>query len=383
MFSNFPKTSGMTAWLAMLAAMLTAAPASAQQAPPPPAVTVMDIKPQTVPLSFQYAARISAYSNVEVRARVGGILLKRNFIEGSEVQKGDVLFNIDPAPYEAALAQAKAQLQQAQAQLDQARREETRATSLFDQKVGSEKSRDDAISSRELAEASVAAAKATVQTAELNLGYTSVTAPISGITSLQQVPEGSLLSTSEFLTSITQLDPVYVNFSFSDSEAAEVRHLLDMRKAKGEEPKLTVDISFGDGTEYDKKATVDFTSSSIDVETGTLQARAIVANPEKRLLPGQFVRATVTGVSLDDAILIPEVALMQGAQGQFVYTVGEDGNAKISPVTLGRKVAEGWIVDSGLKAGDKLIVEGIIKVRPGGPVQPTPAAGAEKVAESK
>ncbi len=355
---------------------------------PPPQVTVVDVKPQTVALSYEYAARISAFRQVDVRARVGGILLKRNFIEGAEVKAGDVLFLIDPASYQAALAQAKAQLQQAQAQLTQAQREEKRNITLFDQNAVTQKSRDDAISTRELAEAAVAAAQAQVQTAQLNLDYTMVTAPVGGITSLEQVSEGSLIGTTGdtgLLTSITQLDPVYVNFSFSDAEAAEVRRLIDMKKAKGEAPNLGVKISFGDGSSYDHDGVVDFTSSSIDVSTGTLQARAVVDNPDRRLLPGQFVRAKVTGVSLDNAITIPEVALMQSPQGQFVYTIDQDGKAHVNPVTLGQKVGNSWLVLSGLKAGDKLITEGIIKVRPGAPVQATADAApkdANKVAQN-
>ncbi|PZM11497.1 efflux RND transporter periplasmic adaptor subunit [Rhizobium tubonense] len=364
-------------------------PAFAQQAgqtPPPPPVTVVDVKAQTVPLSYQYAARITAFRQVDVRARVGGILLKRNFIEGAEVKAGDVLFLLDPATYQAAVAQSKAQLQQAEAQLSQTQREEKRTGSLFDQKVGSEKARDDAISARELAEAQVASARAALQTAQLNLDYTSVTAPVDGITSLEHVSEGSLIGTSGdtgLLTSITQLDPVYVNFSFSDIEAAEVRRLVDLKKAKGEAPKLGVKISFGDGSTYSHDGVVDFTSSTIDVSTGTLQARAVVDNPDRRLLPGQFVRATVTGVSLDNAIVIPEVALMQSPQGQFVYTVDKDSKAHVNPLTLGQKVGDQWLVLSGLAAGDKLITEGIMKVRPGSPVQATTATGeANKVAQN-
>ncbi|NLR99306.1 efflux RND transporter periplasmic adaptor subunit [Rhizobium sp. P38BS-XIX] len=367
-----------------------ASPSFAQQAGqmPPPQVTVVDVKPQTVALSYEYAARISAFRQVDVRARVGGILLKRNFVEGAEVKAGDVLFLIDPATYKAALAQAQAQLQQSQAQLTQTQREEKRNVTLFQQNAATQKARDDAISARELAEAAVAAAQAQVQTAQLNLDYTQVTAPVGGITSLEQVSEGSLIGTtgdSGLLTSITQLDPVYVNFSFSDAEAAEVRRLIDMKKAKGEAPNLGVKISFGDGSSYDHDGVVDFTSSTIDVSTGTLQARAVVDNPDRRLLPGQFVRAKVTGVSLDNAITIPEVALMQSPQGQFVYTIDQDGKAHVNPVTLGQKIGSSWLVLSGLKAGDKLITEGIIKVRPGAPVQATADAtpkDAKKVAQN-
>jgi membrane fusion protein (multidrug efflux system) len=357
----------MTSVLALLSSTAMAQQAAA---PPPPSVSTVNVAAISVPLSYEYAARISAFRQTEVRARVSGILLKRNFVEGAEVKAGDVLFLIDPAPYEAALMQAQAVLKQAQAQLNQGMREEKRNISLFDQNVGSEKSRDDAISTRELAEAAVASAEAQIQTAKLNLGYTKVTAPIEGITSLDQVSEGSLISTdSSLLTSITQLDPVYVNFSFSDAEAREIRHLIDLMKSKGQDQKLRVKLTFGDGSAYGHEGLVDFTSATVDVNTGTIQARAVIDNPDRQLIPGQFVRATVSGVTADDAIVIPEVALMQTPQGQFVYTVGKDGKAKINTVTLGQKVGSNWIVTSGLAAGEQLITEGIIKVRPGSPVQ--------------
>jgi membrane fusion protein (multidrug efflux system) len=339
---------------------------------PPAQVTIAEIQAQAVPVTYEYAARVSAYREVQVRARVGGILLKRNFTEGSTVKAGQVLFEIDPAPFEAELARAKAQLQQAQAQYNQAVRDSERALQLFARGAGSEKARDDALSAKELGAAAVAAAEAQVRTAQLNLDYTEVKAPISGITSLERVPEGSLVGTtgdSSLLTSITQLDPVYVNFSFADREGADIRRLLNAQSPKGSPVKdLKVKITFGDGTAYDQEGTVDFTSSSIDTETGTLQARAIVKNPDRRLVPGQFVRATVTGLTLSDAIVVPEAALMQGPQGQFVYTVNDSGKAEIRPVQLGRQIKGGWIVSSGLKVGDKLVTEGVIKVRPGATV---------------
>jgi membrane fusion protein (multidrug efflux system) len=213
-----------------------------------------------------------------------------------------------------------------------------------------------------------------------------VKSPISGVTSLQQLPEGSLVGTGAdgLLTSITQLDPVYVNFSVSEREGAEIRKLLERGEASPEADKLRVRISFGDGEFYDREASIDFTSSVIDVETGTLQARAVVFNPNRRLVPGQFVRATVVGLTLPNVIVAPEKALMQGPQGQFVYTVNAAGAAELRPVTLDRKIEGGWIIASGLKENDRLITEGVIKVRPGAPVtaqaatQPAPNAAASR-----
>ncbi|SCY93250.1 efflux RND transporter periplasmic adaptor subunit [Microvirga guangxiensis] len=347
---------------------------------PPPQVTVAEIKAKAVTVIYEYAARISAHREVQVRARVGGILLKRNFNEGSTVKAGQVLFEIDPAPFEAELARAKAQLQQAQAQYNQAVRDAERALQLFAKGAGSEKARDDALSAKELGAAAVAAAEAQVRTAQLNLDYTKVKAPISGITSLEQVPEGSLIGTSGdsgLLTSITELDPVYVNFSFADREGAEIRRLLDAQSSKGSpSTNLKVRITFGDGQVYDQEGTIDFTSSSIDTETGTLQARAVVKNPDRRLVPGQFVRAAVDGLILSDAIVVPEAAVMQGPQGQFVYAVNASGQAEVRPVQLGRQVEGGWIAASGLRLGDKIVTEGVIKVRPGAPVTASMASAS-------
>jgi membrane fusion protein, multidrug efflux system len=376
--------------LLLSAALLLAplSPAYAQQprgpTPPPPQVTITEVQTKAVPVTYEYAARVSAYREVQVRARVGGILLKRNFTEGAQVKAGQVLFEIDPAPFEAELARTKAQLQQAQAQFNQAVRDAERALQLFARGAGSEKSRDDAIAAKELGAAAVAAAEAQVRTAQLNLDYTKVRAPISGITSLEQVPEGSLIGTSGdsgLLTAITQLDPIYVNFAFADREGAEIRRLLASQQPKGSPAKdLKVKITFGDGEVYDQEGTIDFTSSSIDTQTGTLQARAIVKNPNQRLVPGQFVRATVTGLTLDDAIVVPEAAVLQGPQGQFVYTINSTGNAEIRPIELSRQIESGWIVSSGLRAGDKLVTEGVIKVRPGGPVTAAVASANTNVA---
>ncbi|XOC83037.1 efflux RND transporter periplasmic adaptor subunit (plasmid) [Microvirga sp. M2] len=350
---------------------------------PPPQVTVTKVEAKEVPVTYEYAARISAHREVQVRARVGGILLKRNFNEGASVKAGQVLFEIDPAPFEAELARAKAQLQQAQAQYNQAVRDAERALQLYAKGAGSEKARDDAISAKELGAAAVAAADAQVRTAQLNLDYTKVRAPISGITSLEQVPEGSLIGTSgdsSLLTSITELDPVYVNFSFADREGSEIRRLLDTQSSNASPAKiLKVKITFGDGQTYDQDGTIDFTSSSIDTETGTLQARAVVRNSDRRLVPGQFVRATVTGLTLNDAIVVPEAAVMQGPQGQFVYAVNDSGHAEVRPVQLRRQVEGGWIVASGLRSGDKVVTEGVIKVRPGAPVTASVASNDTNV----
>jgi len=349
-------------------------------APPPPSVTVSEIKAVPVPLRFQYAGRVAAFREVEVRARVSGILQEKSFVEGAPVKAGAILFRIDPAPYEAELARAKAQLAEAQAQVSRTQRDAERATTLFEKNYGSEKARDDAVSAHELAKASLAGAEAQVKTAEINLGYTTITAPIDGVTSLRVLPEGSLVGTGSndsLLTRISQLDPVYVYFSFTDTEATEIRQLLESGRGTGPaNGKLQARVSFGDGQSYDQVGYVDFTDSSVDLQTGTIRARAVIPNPGNRLRPGQFVRVSIEGITRPDTIVVPQAAVMQGPQGQFVYAVDGESKASIRPITIGREVADGWIVEKGLKSGDKIVTEGVIKVKPGGPVTVSTASDA-------
>ena len=355
-------------------AMLSGAGMARAQAiaAPAPQVTVVEVHSGRVPIEYEYAARVEASREVEVRAQASGILLRRDFNEGAAVKAGDLLFEIDPRPYEAELAVQRARLQQAKARLSQATRDASRTMRLFERGTVSEKTRDDALSEKELAAAEVAAAEAQVRLAELNVSYTKVRAPISGITGQEHVPEGSLIGTTadtSLLTRITQVDPVYVNFSVSEGELARARTLLEAQGLWRQADELvSVHIEFGDGQLYPEVGKIDFASTGLDPETGTLRLRAVVANPEHRLLPGQFVRAIVTGISLPDAIVVPHEAVMQGPQGQFVYTVDSEGNAEIRPVALGREIKDGWIVESGLRDGDRVVSEGVVKVRPGAPV---------------
>lgn len=374
--------SAVTAAAAVLpVAALAQAPGGA--AAPPPAVSVLKVQSKTIPVAYEYAGRVAASRQVEVRARVGGILLDRAFEEGARVAPNQVLFRIDAQQYEAEVALARAQVQQQQATLSQARRTEDRSRALTRSGAVSTATLDDAVSARELAEAQVAAAEAQLQTANLSLQYATVKAPVGGITSLEQVPEGSLISVNALLTQISQLDPIYVNFSAADTEAEAIRRLIENGAASGKLNDLTVKVSFGDGSVYGQTGSIDFTSSSIDTETGTILSRAILANPKNQLLPGQFVRVAINGLTLDDAIVIPAKALMQGAQGTFVYTVDEKSLAQIRPIKLGREVGTDIVVTDGLKNGDRIITEGVIKVRPNAPVNAgepaaTGPAGAAK-----
>ena len=369
--------------LVLAVVLSTSLGAAAQgQNMPPPQVTVVTLQAKDIPVVYEYPGRIVASREVEVRARVGGILLGREFEEGARVKKGDLLFRIDPATYQAQVALAKAQVAQAEAQLSQARRSEERAVALTKRGASSQSTLDDAVSARELAEAQVEAAEAQLRTAQLSLDYATVTAPAAGITSLEQVPEGSLMSTGDLLTKISQIDPVHANFSAADTEAATIREMVEKGALQGvdEAADLTVGIVFGDGKTYGETGKIDFTSTSIDTETGTILSRAVMPNPNAKLLPGQFVRLKLNGLVARDAILIPAEALMQGPQGVFVYTVDDKNVAAVAPIEIERQIADGYLVKSGLKAGDRLITKGVVKVRPGAPVEPVAPDGGEDAA---
>ncbi|WP_082536970.1 MULTISPECIES: efflux RND transporter periplasmic adaptor subunit [unclassified Aureimonas] len=370
--TNF-KFSGLaaTAALFLLPTSLAEAQAPGGAAPPPPAVTVETIEEKPLPITYEYAGRVVASREVEVRARVPGILLQRTFEEGTRVQPDQVLFRIDPREFEAQVALAQAQLAQSQATLSQARRTEERQQTLTQRGAASAATFDDATSSRELAEAQVEAAQATLETARLSLTYATVNAPVGGITSLEQVPEGSLVAVNTLLTKISQLDPIYVNFSAADTEAAAIRRLVEGGAASGNRNDLVVEVSFGDGTVYPEKGTIDFTSSSIDTETGTILSRAVLGNPANRLLPGQFVRVRVSGLTLENAVSIPTMALMQGPQGPFVYTVNAENVAEVRPIRTGTEMGDRTVISEGLKAGDKIVSVGVVKVRPNAPVAPS------------
>ena len=340
---------------------------------PPPEVHIEVVQPADQPLIFEYAARTAGYREVEVRAQVSGILQERTYQEGSAVKQGQVLFRIDPRTYAAALARAKASLAQEQARFRQAERNLKRIGELQKKGYASESELDNAISSFEQSKANIQAAEAEVLSRQIDLDYTTVKAPISGITSKETRSEGSLVvagdPNSSLLTNITQLDPIYVNFAYPDREAERLRSAVQSGNLMlPNDGQLLAQVQFGDGSFYPLEGKVDFTDSLVDRGTGTVSARAVVANPEQKLLPGQFVRVLIKGISQRNALSVPERAVAQGPQGTFVYIVDEQGLAQIRPVKAGRTSHGRWLIDSGLQAGDKVIVEGLPRVRPAAPV---------------
>jgi len=356
----------------VLAACEGEAPAPRQM--PPPQVSAVSVMSHDELISYEYAGRIGAVKETEVRARVGGILLHRHFTEGARVSEGDVLFELDPATYEAEVARQTALVAQADATYRQSVNDAKRAEELLRQKVQSAAQRDQAIAIRDANEAALAQARAALQMAELNLDYSRVTAPIGGITSREAVSEGSLIASGGLLTTITQSNPAYVNFSYSDAEAREIQEHLQAMREHGETVEhLNVKIRFGDGQEYEKLGEIDFTSPTLDALTGTVGVRAIVDNANGQLVPGQFVRVQVTGLKIYAAMIVPEQALMQDSSGTFVYLVDEQNLIEKRSVTVHRQLAnrDWWLEDArdidgksqGLHDGERVITQGHFRIQ--------------------
>jgi membrane fusion protein (multidrug efflux system) len=336
---------------------------------PPPAmpVTVVEATPRKVPITIEAVGQTEGSREVEVRARVTGVLQQQLFREGEVVKANAPLYRIDPAPFEIALEQARAALAQETANLEQARREAARTGPLAEQRAISQKEADDARSAVARFEASRLAAQARVREAELNLSYTRVSAPIAGLAGRTERSVGSLVTptTDSLLVRLAVTDPIWVRFSFSEPEWQRMR-------AAGGAP--TVRLVLPDGRVYPVEGTLNFAGTGVDARTGAVQLRASFANPQLALLPGQFVRARVK-IGEQDGFEVPQAAVMNNDQGRFVWVVGPQGSATPKPVKAGAWNGANWTIQEGLAPGDKVIVDNLMKLRPGAPVAPT-AAGA-------
>jgi membrane fusion protein (multidrug efflux system) len=353
------------------------------QTPPAPEVAVQTVGGDAVPLELTYTARTVGSREVEVRARVKGILLKRRFEEGSRVRQGQPMFLIDPEPVRARVASARAEVAVAKARLDEARRQKERVLPLFAQNAVSQSRRDETVSAFEVAQANVVAAESSLRMAELDLEYTDVRAPIDGLTSREVLSEGSLVSTdqdSSLLTKIVQADPLYIEFAVPEAEAALIRSTLaPASKAAAPNVKLLLE----NGSEYADSAKVTFVDNAVDVNSGTVRVRAVLRNPEAQLIPGQFIRARVEGVTLTNVVAIPRKAVMSSAQGPFVWIVGAGEKVEMRPVQIGRSMGNNIVVTNGLAAGDRFVVEGVLKVQPGVQVSAVSVDAASRQAETE
>ncbi len=341
--------------------LLSSAQLSAQPtlvAPPALPVAVVDVKATRIPNVIEVMAQAEGAKETEVRALVGGILLQRLYEEGAPVKAGQPLFQIDPEPYKIALDEA-------QARARQTAREAGRLKGLFEKQAVSRKEMDDAVSADEIAQA-------TLKRAQLNLKWTKVTAPMSGISGRAQRSEGNLVTTAadgSLLTVVYQMDPIWVRFGLSESDLA----LLPEGKLTASKD-TTVQLLFGGNKTYPVKGTINFLSSFIDPKLGTQQFRAEFANPDGQIKPGQFLRAKIEAGFRDDAFLIPQVSVTQTAQGPMVWVIDDQGKAAPRPIRTGQWVGRDWVVLGGLREGDRVITDNLIKIRPGAPVVAKPAA---------
>src|SRR5438552_1552815 len=337
----------------------------AKAAPPAVPVSVIEVAPPDVPVSFEAVGRTEGSREVQVRARVAGILEQQLYTEGDSVKAGAVLFQIERAPFEIELAQARGTLAQERSREELAQKEAERLKLLVDRRAISQKEADQAISAVSQSSAAVQVARARVRQAELNLSYTTVAAPIDGITGRALQSIGSLVSPtneSAMLTTLTRGDPLWVRFALSEPEFATVR---------GADKAVEVRLETADGRAYPQPAHVNFSGSTVDAATGTVQMRAEVPNPDLGLLPGQFVRVRVIA-GTQAAIVVPQTAVMQNEGGRFVWVLAE-GKAVQRAIRAGNWLGADWIVLEGLKAGDPVILDNLVRLRPGAPVAPKKA----------
>ncbi|MBI2319356.1 MAG: efflux RND transporter periplasmic adaptor subunit [Betaproteobacteria bacterium] len=369
--------------LAIALAVLLAACSRGEDAPPaaqksaPPAIqaTIIQVSPQRVPIAIDAVGQVEGSKEVEVRARVPGILLKRLYAEGELVRAGTPLFQIDPAPFQIAKAQAEAQLAQERARNEQARRESARLKQLIDAKAISQREYDDSASALKLSNATLQAAQARVSEAELNLSYTLVTAPVSGVSGRAIRSEGSLVTAGadSLLTTISQVSPIWVRFSISESDLAKLPGGRLARKT------AEVALLQPDGVSVAAKGRINFAATQIDPRLGTQQLRAEFGNERGLLVPGQFVRVRLIAGTRDNVFLVPQAAVMQNEKGHFVFALDAQNKATIRPVQAGEWVGANWAILAGLKAGDRVVGDNLLKLQPGMPVAPAaaPAAAAK------
>jgi membrane fusion protein (multidrug efflux system) len=373
---------------AATAAVLLAACGPKQSAPPPqtPEVGVVTVEPTTVPVVTELPGRTSAFLVAQVRARVDGIVLRREFTEGSQVKAGQRLYKIDPAPYIATLNNAKAALAKAQANLVSTTAQASRFKVLVAANAVSKQDYDNAVAAQGQAAADVAAGKASVDTAQINLGYTDVTSPVTGQIGVSQVTPGAYVqaSAATLLATVQQLDPVYVDLTQSSLDGLKLRREVQEGRLKTSGPGAAqVSLILEDGRVYSEKGKLQFTDVTVDQGTGSVTVRAIFKNADKVLLPGMFVRAKIEEGINQNALVVPQIGITHDQKGQpTALVIGADNKVELRQLVTSGTFGSNWVIASGLKPGDRVILQGTDKARPGQQVKPvaaqlpaTPASG--------
>jgi membrane fusion protein (multidrug efflux system) len=376
----FRRSLGLLAVTSLLCACgRTDAP---QQGPGAVPVTVVTLAPQPVTLTRELPGRTSPFLVAEVRPQVSGIVKQRLFTEGSEVKAGQPLYQLDDATYRADYASAQAELARAQAALNTARLNARRSDELIAMNLVSRQDHDNAMAALQEAEAGLAAAQAAGRRAGVILGYARLVSPISGRIGKSSVTQGALVTANQDapLATVQQLDPIYVDVTRSSAELLELRKQLAASNVQDARDR-PVTILLEDGTRYEHDGRLAFSEVTVDPATGSYGMRVLVPNPDKLLLPGMYVRASVSGATREDALLVPQQAIARDTKGNpIAMVVGKDEKIEQRSVQVNRAIGDKWLVDGGLVAGDRVVVEGLQKIRPGVPVQATEAGAAPPAA---
>jgi len=345
-------------------------------APSPPVVSVISVSPRDVPVAFEYVAQTQSSHLVNIHARVSGFLDKRLYTEGAVVKEGQVLFQMDPKPFQVQLDQAKAALVKQEAALETARLNLARTRPLTEQNALSQRELDDATGQYHSTAAAVEQAKAQVESAKLNLSYTVITSPVTGVSSSAQQTDGTYINPeNSLLTTVAVLSPIWVNFSLSENEIHKYRD--QVRRGLLRAPKdqnYEVEVIMADGSFFPHTGKITFAEPSYSAQTGTFLIRASVNNPDGLLRPNQYVRARLKGAVRPKAVLVPQRSVLQGSKGHFVWVVGRGSKAEQRPVLVGEWHGDDWFIFEGLKAGDQVVVDGALTLRPGMPVTAKPHA---------
>lgn len=345
---------------------------------PPPLVNVVPVTQRDVPIVSEWVATLDGYVNAQIQPQVTGYIIKQTYKEGSPVHNGDVLFEIDPRPFQALLDQAKAQLAQSQAQMGKTQLDVDRDTPLAKERAIAQSQLDNDIQANLAAKAAVQSAQAQVEQAQLNLGFTHVTSLFDGIAGIALVQLGNLVNPSTILTSVSQVNPIKAFFPISEQEYLRLASRINAPQDHAESPKDAppLELILADGTVYPSKGRVLYADRQIDINTGTIRVVSAFPNPKNFLRPGQFGRVRASIYTRIGALLVPQRAVVE-LQGNFqLAVVGPDNKVNIRLVKVGERVGNEWIIDSGVKLGELVVVEGVQKVRDGAPVNPKPLASA-------
>ena len=350
----------------------------AAPAPPLPVVEVATVVQQDTPIYSEWVAILDGYVNAQIQPHVSGYIIEQNYKEGSVVRKGDVLFEIDPRPFKAALDQAKAQLAQAEAQLGKASLDVERDTPLAEARAIARSQLDTEIQAKLGTQALVEAANANVEQAQLNLEWTKVTSLVSGIAGMAQVQIGNLVGPNSVLTSVSQVDPIKAYFTVSEQQFTDFHRRFPTQASVEEQRRhMPLELLLADGSVYERPGTIYFADREVNPATGAIRIAGVFPNPSNLLRPGGYGRVRASAKTQNGALLVPQRAVIELQGSQQVAVVGSDDKISIRPVTVGERIGNLWIVTEGLKAGERVVVEGLMKVRDGTPVKVVSVAFAK------